>query len=105
MFIDVARMEEKLQIDLDITLPAVPCELSSYDAQDVMGSHDEVDGLENLFKGRLTSKGGVADRAFNQNLWERQVFVGRRSRARQRVPRTRHSREVSRRAISLANDK
>ena len=30
---------------------------------------------------------------------------GRRSRARQRVPRTSHSYEVSRRTISLANDK
>ena len=40
-----------------------------------------------------------------QNSRERQVFLGRRSRARQRVPRTRHSCEVSRRASSLANDK
>ena len=58
MFIDVTRMEEKLQIDLDITLPALPCELLSYEAQDVMGSH-EVDGLGNLLNGRLTSKGDV----------------------------------------------
>ena len=58
MFIDVTRMEEKLQIDLDVTLPAVPCDLLSYDAQGVTGSH-EVNGLENLFKGRLTSKGDV----------------------------------------------
>jgi len=58
MFIDVTRMEEKLQIDLDITLPALPCVLLSYVAQDVMSNHD-VDGLGNLFKGRLTYKGDV----------------------------------------------
>ena len=58
MFIDNTRIEEKLQIDLNITLPALPCELLSYDARDVMGSH-EVDALGDLFKGRLTSKGDV----------------------------------------------
>ena len=31
IFIDDTRMEEKLQIDLNITLPALPCELLSYD--------------------------------------------------------------------------
>lgn len=58
MFIDESRTEEKLQINLDITLPAMPCELLSFDAQDVMGSH-EVDAHGNLFKERLTSKGDV----------------------------------------------
>ena len=52
------RMEEKLQIDLNITQPALPCELISDDVQDVMGSH-EVDALGDLFNGRLTSKGDV----------------------------------------------
>merc|ERR1719401_2948911 len=56
MFIDESKTEEKLQINLDITLPAMPCELLSFDAQDVMGSH-EVDAHGNLFKERLTSKG------------------------------------------------
>ena len=55
MFIDDTRMEEKLQIDLNITLP---CELLSYDAQDVMGSH-EVDALGDLLKRRFTSKGDI----------------------------------------------
>jgi len=45
-----------LQINLDVTLPNMPCELLSFDAQDVMGSH-EVDAHGNLFKERLTSKG------------------------------------------------
>jgi len=58
MFIDESKTEEKLQINLDITLPAMPCELLSFDAQDVMGSH-EVDAHGNLFKERLTSKGDV----------------------------------------------
>eukprot|EP00933_Yihiella_yeosuensis_P036654 TRINITY_DN3040_c0_g1_i1.p1 TRINITY_DN3040_c0_g1~~TRINITY_DN3040_c0_g1_i1.p1 ORF type:complete len:365 (-),score=42.67 TRINITY_DN3040_c0_g1_i1:392-1486(-) len=56
MFIDESKTEEKLQINLDITLPAMPCELLSFDAQDVMGSH-EVDAHGHLFKERLTSKG------------------------------------------------
>lgn len=61
MFIDESRTEEKLQINLDITLPAMPCELLSFDAQDVMGSH-EVDAHGNLYKERLTSKGDVIAR-------------------------------------------
>merc|ERR1719387_876017 len=39
-------------------MPSLPCELLSFDAQDVMGSH-EVDAHGNLFKERLTSKGDV----------------------------------------------
>lgn len=58
MFIAESKTEEKLQINLDITLPSMPCELLSFDAQDVMGSH-EVDAHGNLFKERLTSKGDV----------------------------------------------
>lgn len=58
MFIDESKTEEKLQINLDVTLPLMPCELLSFDAQDVMGSH-EVDAHGNLFKERLTSKGDV----------------------------------------------
>jgi len=58
MFIDESRTEEKLQINLNVTLPAMPCELLSFDAQDVMGSH-EVDAHGHLFKDRLTSKGDV----------------------------------------------
>jgi len=61
MFIEQSKTEEKLQINLDITLPALPCELLSFDAQDVMGSH-EVDAHGNLFKERLTSKGDVIAR-------------------------------------------
>jgi len=61
MFIDESKTEEKLQINLDITMPVMPCELLSFDAQDVMGSH-EVDAHGNLFKERLTSKGDVIAR-------------------------------------------
>mmetsp|Transcript_71590 Transcript_71590/g.165562 ORF Transcript_71590/g.165562 Transcript_71590/m.165562 type:complete len:348 (+) Transcript_71590:40-1083(+) len=61
MMIVESKTEEKLQINLDITLPAMPCELLSFDAQDVMGSH-EVDAHGNLFKERLTSKGDVIAR-------------------------------------------
>jgi len=56
MRVDENRADDKLQINLDITLPNMPCELLSFDAQDVMGSH-EVDAHGNLFKERLTSKG------------------------------------------------
>merc|ERR1719401_656336 len=58
MFIDESKTEEKLQINLNVTLPAMPCELLSFDAQDVMGSH-EVDAHGHLFKERLTSKGDI----------------------------------------------
>lgn len=58
MFIDESKTEEKLQININVTLPAMPCELLSFDAQDVMGSH-EVDAHGHLFKDRLTSKGDV----------------------------------------------
>eukprot|EP00747_Dinoflagellata_sp_TGD_P163851 gnl/TRDRNA2_/TRDRNA2_183008_c0_seq1.p1 gnl/TRDRNA2_/TRDRNA2_183008_c0~~gnl/TRDRNA2_/TRDRNA2_183008_c0_seq1.p1 ORF type:complete len:371 (+),score=84.83 gnl/TRDRNA2_/TRDRNA2_183008_c0_seq1:112-1224(+) len=58
MFIDESKTEEKLQINLDIKFPAMPCEILSLDAQDVMGSH-EVDAHGNLYKERLTSKGDV----------------------------------------------
>mmetsp|Transcript_8223 Transcript_8223/g.23545 ORF Transcript_8223/g.23545 Transcript_8223/m.23545 type:complete len:347 (-) Transcript_8223:152-1192(-) len=61
MFIDESKTEEKLQINLDITMPMMPCELLSFDAQDVMGSH-EVDAHGNLYKERLTSKGDVIGR-------------------------------------------
>mmetsp|Transcript_98866 Transcript_98866/g.250933 ORF Transcript_98866/g.250933 Transcript_98866/m.250933 type:complete len:347 (-) Transcript_98866:179-1219(-) len=61
MFIDESKTEEKLQINLDVTLPAMPCELLSFDAQDVMGSH-EVDAHGNLWKERLTSKGDLIQR-------------------------------------------
>lgn len=61
MFIDESKSEEKLQINIDVTLPQMPCELLSFDAQDVMGSH-EVDAHGNLFKERLTSKGDVIAR-------------------------------------------
>eukprot|EP00928_Gymnodinium_smaydae_P063182 TRINITY_DN46849_c0_g1_i1.p1 TRINITY_DN46849_c0_g1~~TRINITY_DN46849_c0_g1_i1.p1 ORF type:complete len:348 (+),score=68.75 TRINITY_DN46849_c0_g1_i1:183-1226(+) len=58
MFIDETKTEDKLQINLDITLPNLPCEMLSFDAQDVMGSH-EVDAHGNLFQERLTSKGDL----------------------------------------------
>mmetsp|Transcript_133461 Transcript_133461/g.232001 ORF Transcript_133461/g.232001 Transcript_133461/m.232001 type:complete len:347 (-) Transcript_133461:226-1266(-) len=58
MFIDESKTEEKLQINLNVTLPSLPCEILSFDAQDVMGSH-EVDAHGHLYKERLTSKGDV----------------------------------------------
>mmetsp|Transcript_41670 Transcript_41670/g.89466 ORF Transcript_41670/g.89466 Transcript_41670/m.89466 type:complete len:347 (+) Transcript_41670:157-1197(+) len=61
MFIDESKSEEKLQINLNITFPELPCELLSFDAQDVMGSH-EVDVHGNLWKDRLSSKGEVIAR-------------------------------------------
>jgi len=58
MIIDESKTEEKPQINLDITMAAMPCELLSFDATDVMGSH-EVDAHGNLFKDRLTSRGDL----------------------------------------------
>jgi len=61
MLIEKSSTEEKLQINIDIVFPSLPCELLSFDAQDVMGSH-EVDAHGNLYKERLTSKGDVIGR-------------------------------------------
>ncbi|CAJ1336241.1 unnamed protein product [Effrenium voratum] len=58
MIIEESKTEEKLQINLNITMSSMPCELLSFDAQDVMGSY-EVDAHGNLFKDRLTSKGDL----------------------------------------------
>jgi len=58
MFIEQSKTEEKLQINIDVTLPQMPCELLSFDAQDVMGSH-EVDAHGHLFKERLSPTGEV----------------------------------------------
>lgn len=56
MFVDMSDAEEEIQINLDITFPAMPCELLSFDTQDVFGSHG-VDFDGRLEKTRLDAKG------------------------------------------------
>ena len=54
MFIDINRDGEKLQVNLDISFPAMPCDLISLDVQDVMGTHTlNIEGK--LFKKRIVN--------------------------------------------------
>ncbi|KAF4652761.1 hypothetical protein FOL47_010861, partial [Perkinsus chesapeaki] len=77
--------DTQLQINLDITFPRLPCDLLSFDAQDVMGSHAvEVSG--HFFAERLTASGEVigkdevkASRSngmLGQGLWSQGLFGG-----------------------------
>ena len=54
--IDVASGEEKLHINLDITLPKAPCDILSLDIVDVTGVH-VVDIEGKLHKYRLDKSG------------------------------------------------
>ncbi|KAF4708825.1 hypothetical protein FOZ63_030899 [Perkinsus olseni] len=77
--------DSQLQINLDISFPRLPCDLLSFDAQDVMGSHSvEVSG--HFFAERLTESGEViakdevkASRSsgmLGQGLWSQGLFGG-----------------------------
>ncbi|CEM24367.1 unnamed protein product [Vitrella brassicaformis CCMP3155] len=56
MYIDHRRDDDRLQINLDVSIHRLPCEILSLDAQDVMGSH-EVDIHGNLVKTRISKDG------------------------------------------------
>jgi hypothetical protein len=59
--IDVNSGEEKLHINLDITLPKCPCDILSLDIVDVTGVH-VVDIEGKLHKHRLDKNGNVIDK-------------------------------------------
>lgn len=61
MLIDDHQSDERLQMNLAVTLPRIPCEFLSVDSQDQMGSHD-VDVFGNLYKDRLDSSGKFIER-------------------------------------------
>lgn len=58
MFIDTNKGGEKLIVNIDVTLPNLPCDIASLDAQDVMGSHHLNMGGK-LSKRRLSQEGTV----------------------------------------------
>jgi hypothetical protein len=39
MFVDINRGGEQIQINIDILVPNLPCNIVSLDAQDIMGTH------------------------------------------------------------------
>jgi hypothetical protein len=56
MLVDISHHDDRLNINLDIIFPKMPCDVLSLDVQDVMGTH-VVDIAGSLFKKKL-SKGG-----------------------------------------------
>jgi len=56
MFIDINRGGEKLLVNIDLVMTKMPCDITSLDAQDVMGSH-HVNVGNNLIKRRLDKEG------------------------------------------------
>lgn len=60
MLIDQNRGGEKLMVNLDILLPNLPCDFTSLDAQDIMGTHNMNVGGK-LYKVRIAQDGKVLE--------------------------------------------
>ena len=58
MLVDVSHHDDRLNINVDIVFPRMPCDVLSLDVQDVMGTHI-VDISGSLFKKKLSSAGDV----------------------------------------------
>jgi len=58
MNVDFGKSGETIRINMDITLPYVPCHVVSLDIMDIMGKH-EVHRGGNLLQNRLDSNGNV----------------------------------------------
>ena len=58
MLVDITHHDDRLNINIDIIFPRIPCDILSLDVQDVMGTHI-VDIAGSLFKKRLNSNGDV----------------------------------------------
>lgn len=58
MLVDISHREDRLDINIDILFPKIPCDMLTLDVQDVMGTHI-VDVSGSLFKNRLDSKGVI----------------------------------------------
>jgi hypothetical protein len=66
MFIDINRGGEKLRVNLDISFPAMPCDLISLDVQDVMGTHHlDVEG--ELYKKRTIAGKVIGEEVHNHS--------------------------------------
>ncbi len=53
MLVDISHHDDRLNINVDIVFPRMPCEIISLDVQDVMGTHI-VDVAGQLYKKRLS---------------------------------------------------
>jgi hypothetical protein len=60
MLVDITHTDDKLNINVDIIFPKMPCDLLSLDVQDVMGTHI-VDISGNLLKNKLSEDGEVLE--------------------------------------------
>ena len=58
MLVDISHHDDRLNINIDIEFPKMPCDVLSLDVQDVMGTHT-VDIAGSLFKKKLSKTGGV----------------------------------------------
>ena len=56
MLVDISHHDDRLNINIDIEFPRMPCDLMSLDIQDIMGTH-VVDIGGTLYKKRLDSRG------------------------------------------------
>lgn len=53
---DISHHDDRLNINVDIVFPRLPCDVLSLDVQDVMGTHI-VDISGSLFKKKITKDG------------------------------------------------
>jgi hypothetical protein len=58
MLVDISHHDDRLNINVDIDFPKMPCDILSLDVQDVMGTH-VVDIAGSLFKKKLSKTGEV----------------------------------------------
>jgi hypothetical protein len=58
MLVDISHHDDRLNINIDIVFPKMPCDVLSLDVQDVMGTH-VVDIAGSLFKKKIDKDGNV----------------------------------------------
>ena len=58
MLVDISHHDDRLNINVDIEFPRMPCDVLSLDVQDVMGTH-VVDMTGSLFKKKISKTGEV----------------------------------------------
>ena len=58
MLVDISHHEDRLNININIVFPYIPCDLLTLDVQDVMGTHI-VDIAGSLYKKRINQEGVV----------------------------------------------
>ena len=58
MLVDISHHDDRLNINVDIVFPRMPCDIISLDVQDIMGTH-VVDIAGSLFKKKLNKNGEV----------------------------------------------